>query len=203
MGIDSLKKRAAFLDRDGVINHNWFNPATGAWESPIAPENLRLCDGALETLDALQHMGYLLFLVSNQPSAAKGKCSLTDLESVHAGLAEALDRAGIRFERFFYAYGHPEAVVPELRDIKGRKPDSHFLNLAIAEFDLDPGACWMVGDRDSDIQCGQAAGVRTIQVEAHEPDGKQGAARPDFHAADLRAAAAIIAANDLASSGAT
>lgn len=193
-----MTKRAVFLDRDGVINHNWFNPATGEWESPIAADQLRLCDGALEAMAQLRRMGYLLFLVSNQPSAAKGKCSLADLESVHAALVRALDRAGIRFERFSYAYGHAQAVVADLRDTTGRKPDPYFLNLAIAELGLDPRRCWMVGDRDSDIACGEAAGVRTIQVEADESDGKRGTASPDFRGRDLAAAAAVIEAQDSA-----
>jgi D-glycero-D-manno-heptose 1,7-bisphosphate phosphatase len=195
MGIDALNQRAVFLDRDGVLNHNWLNPFTGAWESPIAPDDLKLCDGALEAMSALQSAGYLLFLISNQPSAAKGKCTLDDLHSVHAALVRNLDRAGIRFARFFYAYGHPQAVVPALCDTKGRKPDPYFVNLAVAEFGLDPETCWMVGDRDSDIECGQRAGLRTIQVEAHEPDGKQGAASPDFRASALLSAARVIVAH--------
>jgi D-glycero-D-manno-heptose 1,7-bisphosphate phosphatase len=200
MGIDALKRRAIFLDRDGVLNHNWFNPATGAWESPIAAGQLRLCDGALAALARLQRMGFLLFLVSNQPSAAKGKCTLADLEEVHGALVRALDHAAVRFEHFYYAYGHPEAVTPEFGDIRGRKPDSYFVNLAIDEFGINAGHSWMIGDRDSDIACGQSAGLRTIQVEARQSDGKHGSARPDFHARDLRAAAAIIASAEQAQS---
>jgi D-glycero-D-manno-heptose 1,7-bisphosphate phosphatase len=199
MGVDALTMLpaaawAVFLDRDGVINHNWFNPATGAWESPMRPEDFRLRAGALEALARLQGLGCALFLVSNQPSAAKGKCCIADLAAVHARLAALLDGAGIRFTDFFYAYGHPEAVAPELAGpVPGRKPDPFFLDRAIAEHALDRAACWMVGDRDSDIECGHRAGVRTIQVQGSEDDGGSGQASPDFRAADLGEAVAIVA----------
>jgi D-glycero-D-manno-heptose 1,7-bisphosphate phosphatase len=196
VGIDPLKRKAVFLDRDGVLNDNWYNPETGEWESPIAADQVKLCNGALDALRNLREMGYLLFLVSNQPSAAKAKCTIADLQSVHVALVRALETAGIFFERFFYAYGHPLAVVPELRDTKGRKPDPYFVNLAVSEFEIDRSQSWMIGDRSSDIECGQRAGVRTIQVQALEPDDKEGATRPEFQAANLRAAVRIIAAEN-------
>ena len=45
---------------------------------------------------------------------------------------------------------------------------------------------WMVGDRDTDIQCGKAAGVRTIRV-AMTAD-----AVADFTVTDLAAGAGLI-----------
>ncbi len=187
-----MSDAAVFLDRDGVINHHWFNPATAAWESPIRPADFRAIAGAFEALAALRAGGFRLFLVSNQPSAAKGKCSRADLDSVHRHMAAMLARAEIRFDGFYYAYGHPEAADFRLRDVTDRKPEPLLIDRAVARFALDRRRCWMVGDRDTDIACGRRAGVRTIQVRSPEPDGKAGFSRPDFHAPDLAAAARLI-----------
>lgn len=191
--------RGVFLDRDGVINHNWFNPSTREWESPIRPDDFRFRPSVLDALAALQAHGFHLFLVSNQPSAAKGKCTLDDLREVHERFAAALDAAAIVFEEFYYAYSHPDAVIPELSGHSpGRKPSPYFLEIAIGKYRLDRSNCWMVGDRDTDIECGRRAGVRTIQVESSEPDGNAATARPDFRAPDLSTAVTIILASDSA-----
>ena len=67
------KIKAVFLDRDGVINPNVLNPETGCYESPHKVEDFKLFPWTLESLKKLQENGFLLFLVSNQPSYAKGK----------------------------------------------------------------------------------------------------------------------------------
>lgn len=195
MGSDSLGNRAAFVDRDGVINYNWFNPATNEWESPIRADDFMLIPGALDALSALRSSGYHLILVSNQPSAAKGKCSLADLDSVHERFVAELDKAGISFTEFCYAYAHPHATDPErYGPLKARKPSPYFLERSFIRHGLEIAECWMIGDRETDIQCGRSAGVRTIRVvspDSHADAERSGDAH--FHAANLIEAARIIA----------
>ena len=190
-----MKNCAVFLDRDGVINHEWWNHQTQAWESPIHPEDFRLREGVLESLSALRSAGYALFLVSNQPSAAKGKCTLEDLRAVHERFVAILALEGIDFEDFFYSYTHPSGVVPELAvPSPTRKPSPHFLNHAIDRFGLSRDGCWMIGDRDIDIECGKRGGVRTIQVNNSELGLRCCGLKPDYTALDLPNAVAIILA---------
>jgi D-glycero-D-manno-heptose 1,7-bisphosphate phosphatase len=198
MGIGSMTNPAVFLDRDGVINHDWWNPQTHAWESPIHPEDFCLLNGVLESLLALKSVGYHLFLVSNQPSAAKGKCTLNDLKAVHEHFLEILSARQIEFDDFFYAYAHPSGVVPELSGASlTRKPSPYFLNYAIDRFGLGRSECWMIGDRDTDIECGKRAGVRTIRVRSLGSNTVGENCNPDFTVADLPAAVAVIIAAGL------
>ena len=98
MGIDQIASASAvFLDRDGVLNRNVFNPATGEYESPGKPEDFQLAPGAMAALHILKQSGFLLFLVSNQPNVAKGKSTLAELHSVHERLESALRQAGVAF----------------------------------------------------------------------------------------------------------
>jgi D-glycero-D-manno-heptose 1,7-bisphosphate phosphatase len=191
MGIDAVR-RAVFLDRDGVLNRNVFNRATGEWESPLRAEDFELAEGVLQTLAALREDGYLLFLVSNQPNYAKGKATLKTLEAIHLRLLAVLEEAGIEFAEFYYCLHHPEGVV---EDYSGpcacRKPSPYFLLKARGEFGIEMNASWMIGDCATDVECGRAAGTRTIRISA---TGCR--AEADFCAEDLASAVEIIHDSD-------
>lgn len=196
MGIGEIKRRAVFLDRDGVINALAFNAKTGAWESPHAPEDVVVLKGAAEAIRRLSAAGYLVFVVSNQPSYAKGKTSLENIRLVHDKIAGELNSAGAAVQEFFYCYHHPAGIIPGYSGpCECRKPKPHFLNNAIKGYNLDRSASWMVGDRKTDIECGAAAGVRTVLVTGSQDGEKSEGSGADFSAKDLREAAEIIAAN--------
>ena len=166
MGIDKVGgRRAVFLDRDGVLNRNVLNPATGEYESPGSPEQFELVEGVFPALRRLQDAGYLLLLVSNQPNFAKGKNSLQELHAVQALLAAGLTKAGIHFTEFYYCFHHPKGIVQSHSGpCDCRKPSTYFLLQAEAAFGISLRDSWMVGDRPTDIECGQNAGVRTVRV---------------------------------------
>jgi D-glycero-D-manno-heptose 1,7-bisphosphate phosphatase len=186
-------KGAVFLDRDGVINSDVYDPDYDEWGSPHRVEDFCLCDGVLEALAALQELGTPLILVSNQPSYAKGKTSLESILAVAAHLEALLAQAGIRFTEFCYAYGHPKAVVPGYGPPhQGRKPSPYFLEKAAGDHGIELATSWMVGDRDSDILCGRRAGTRTIQIENPHAGVNSGDEVPDFRATNLSEAVEII-----------
>ena len=195
MGIGALTTLlpAVFLDRDGVINEDVFYPETGEWEAPLRPEDLVLRPGVLPALQRLAASGFVLVLVSNQAAHAKGKVPLEALMAVDARLRAILAAAGIAFAEFCYSYSHPDGVVPGFSGASlERKPSPYFLLVAAARHGLDLAKSWMIGDRDTDIGCGQAAGTRTILVDNPRAGAKAGEAAPDFRCADLPAAVARI-----------
>lgn len=194
MGVPVTALRSAvFFDRDGVLNRLVLNPATGEYESPWRAELMEMAAGAPEAVAALAGAGYLLFLVSNQPSAAKGKCRLQDLEDAHARLMASLGRAAPSITECYYCYHHPHGVVPALtRPCPCRKPSPHFLLKAAADHGVDLTRSWMIGDQDRDLQAGRRAGCRTVLVETPESAGKRGAETPDLRADDVAAAARAI-----------
>ena len=185
--------RAVFLDRDGVINRLAFNPVNSQYESPHRVEDFELYPWTLDSLSRLQQMGFQLFLVSNQPSYAKGKTSMEALHEIQDTLHRLLTQAGITFTEYFYCFHHPESIVPELAPpCLCRKPGTLFLQQAADKYRLDLSASWFVGDQDSDIFCGQRGGTRTILVTEERSAAKRGASRPEFIAENLRDAVGII-----------
>ena len=160
-------RRAVFLDRDGVLNRNVFYADTGAWESPRTPAEFALVDGMLPALAMLRDAGFLLFVVSNQPNAVKGKSTADALDAMHSHLTAALAQAGLTFADAFYCTHHPKHTGPCVC----RKPSPFFLEKAAWDYGLSLDQCWMVGDRVTDMQCGRAAGTRTAWINTgQEPD---------------------------------
>lgn len=182
---------AVFLDRDGLLNELVPYADTGEWESPRGPEDLALRPGARAFVQGLLNLGLPLFLVSNQPSAAKGKTTLGRLEEVHEALLAALPDGA--FRQAFYCHHHPDAVVPELKGpCACRKPSPFFLRQAAAAQGLDLSRCWMVGDQDMDIACGRAAGCRTLLVPNPDSAAKRGKETPGHICDDLAQALLLI-----------
>lgn len=180
--------RAVFVDRDGVINRNVLNPASGKYEAPLTAADFALAPGALEGLRRLRKAGFLLFVVSNQPNYAKGKASLEELAAIDARMQREIAAAGVEFEGVDYCLHHPEGIVPEYSGACAcRKPSPYFLLRAMRVFGLDAAESWMIGDRETDILCGQAAGVRTIRISE-----RCTGSNADFFAPNLAAAAELI-----------
>jgi D-glycero-D-manno-heptose 1,7-bisphosphate phosphatase len=187
-------RRAAFVDRDGVINELVPDPVSGLAESPLEVGAVRLINGAAEGLRALAGAGYLLVGASNQPAAAKGTVSLAATEAIQRRVLDLLAAEGVRFDGFHLCLHHPDGVVAELTgSCDCRKPAPGMLLDAAGELGIALDRSWMVGDTDADMQAGRAAGCRTALVEnpasAHK---RRGAVAPDLRADSLRGAAQAI-----------
>ncbi len=183
-------KGAVFLDRDGVLTRLAFNPVSGEHEPPHRAGDLKLFPHAIECLEKMKAAGYELFLVSNQPDYAKGKATLDALKQVHQKFEQGLASHGIRFRQCYYCYHHPNGVVPEYSsECECRKPKPSFLFQARKEYGVALERSWMVGDRDTDVECGKAAGAKTILIGTPVTGVKS---RPDYRAKDLAEATRII-----------
>lgn len=177
----SSRFRAVFLDRDGVINRALIregkpSPASSLTEFEILP-------GVVEACARLKQAGFLLVVATNQPDVGRGTLRLEVVESIHARMCSVLP-----IDRVEVCY-HPGQGAS---NCDCRKPRPGMLRRAALELDLDLRASWMVGDRWRDIDCGQAAGCRTILIDYGYAEELR--SPPDFRAHSLREAADIILA---------
>ena len=185
--------KAVFLDRDGVLMRLVLNHATGDYESPKSVEDVALLPQAAQSLQELQAAGYGLFLVSNQPDYAKGKTTLEMLDSIHAKFHSLLASQGIRFTEYYYCRHHPQGVAPRYSyACECRKPKPFFLLKAKEEHSIDLRNSWIIGDQDTDVECGKAAGTETILIETTESAETRGAIQPDYRVRNLLEATDII-----------
>jgi D-glycero-D-manno-heptose 1,7-bisphosphate phosphatase len=190
----AVGRRAAFLDRDGVLNEGTPDLDSGLLESPLNAENVRLLPDVPAALRELAQAGYALVCVSNQPAAAKDKATVEQLRAVHERVIELLASEGACLDVSLLCPHHPEGVVDELSGpCDCRKPAPGMLLDAANALGLDLAASWMLGDTDTDVAAGRAAGCRTVLIEylgsAHK---RAGATSPDLIAADLPKAVARL-----------
>ena len=183
-----MRPPAVFLDRDGVLVEEVYYPEFDETEAPMRPDDVRLLPGAAAAAGRLKALGFLLVLVSNQGAAAKGKVGLESLWQVQSRFNAMLADEGVKLDAEYYSFSHPAGTVPGLSGPSlDRKPSPYNLLIAAARFDIDLEGSWMVGDRETDVACGRAAGVRTIRVS------DAAATEADHSVADLAAAADTIA----------
>jgi D-glycero-D-manno-heptose 1,7-bisphosphate phosphatase len=150
--------RALFLDRDDTLVRD------AGYMS--RPEQIELLPGVAEAIRDARVAGFRLYLVTNQSGINRGYYSLDDALACNRRLEELL---GIGFDGVCIAPERPD------EPSRYRKPSPAYLQERIAEDGLDPVACWMVGDKVSDLECGLAAGVRAALVAR----GSTGAPRED------------------------
>jgi D-glycero-D-manno-heptose 1,7-bisphosphate phosphatase len=161
-----MSRPAIFLDRDGVLVEEITYAETGEREAPLRAADVRLVPGAAAAVRRLQRAEFALILISNQGAHAKGKVDLRSLWLVHERFVFLLNNENVRLDGEYYSFSHPDGVVsafsgPSLE----RKPSPYHILVAAARHDLDLNRSWMIGDRDTDVVCGRAAGTRTILIK--------------------------------------
>ena len=171
--------KAVYLDRDGVINS-----ALERDSKPYPPRNLgefEILPGVPEACAKLKAAGFLLVVATNQPDVGRGTLKKEIVEAIHAEM-----RRQLPLDRVEVCY-HPGQGQS---DCDCRKPKPGMLLSAARELGIDLAQSWMVGDRWRDVDCGHAAGCRTIFIDCgYAEELKQ---KPDFSAGNLAGAADII-----------
>lgn len=149
---DSLT--AVFLDRDGVINVKAPEPGyVSRWD------DFEFLPGVIESIAELRAGGLLVVVVTNQRGVALGQMSRTDVEDIHRRMVES----GAEVDAVYYC---PH----ETGECDCRKPRPGMLERAAREV---PGvslgrSAAIVGDSESDMEAGRAAGLVLVKVGTAE-----------------------------------
>lgn len=165
-----------FLDRDGTLN---VKAPEGAYVA--RPQDLVLLPGAAAAVARLNRAGMRTVLVTNQRWLARAGADPAHYAATHARLVELLAAAGAHLDA---AYHCPH----ERGTCDCRKPRPGLLHRAARDLDLDLTSAVLVGDADSDVAAGRAAGVRTVLLRSPVPVETDA----DAVAADLGAAVDLL-----------
>ena len=147
--------KAVFLDRDGVIN---FEDGDYTYDK----EFFRINDHVFDALKIFIERGYLLIVITNQSGIAKSVYQHANVEELHAYMSASFAEQGISFTEIYYCPHHPDFT-----ECLCRKPQNIMVEKALARFNIDPKASFVIGDRERDIIAGGTAGLTGILIESN------------------------------------
>lgn len=157
------KRKAIFLDRDGVINKE-INLLHKIKDFKLLPQTAK-------AIKKINKSGYLAIVITNQPVIARNLCSIEELEEIHKKMETLLGEAGAKLDGIYYCPHHPDkGYLGENQKYKincsCRKPKIGMLKKATKDFNINLSESFIIGDTYRDILCGKNAGVTTIKLKS-------------------------------------
>ena len=148
-----FSQKAAFLDRDGVINED-----TGYLNNI---KDFKWIEGAIDALKILKENNFLIIIISNQSGVSRGYFSEQDVYNLHKWINLQLSEHNIKIDDFFFATELPNTEISKTR----RKPSPKMIEEAIVKYNLNRDDCFMIGDKDIDVQAAKNAKIRGFLFE--------------------------------------
>ena len=149
---DKMKKQPAiFLDRDDTLNIDvsyTYKVSDFGWVR-----------GAPEALKLFSEVGLDVFIVTNQGGIGRGLYAESDMHRFNDHLIAEAAALGGHIKDIAFCPHHPEAVISTLRTpCLCRKPGHQMITRLAEKWSVDLATSVMIGDRDSDVAAGRAAG---------------------------------------------
>ena len=174
---NSSNKPAVFFDRDGVITVP--KSVNGKGFAPRSLFDFRFYEDAIASLKKTRNAGFLNIVVSNQPDIATGLLQSSILNEMNNILLKELTLDDVI---------NCQHILEN--NCNCRKPKPGMIYTAVERHNLDLSNSWIIGDRDSDIQAGLTAGIRTIFIDRHWVD--ENGLKSDFRSKSLNEAVDLI-----------
>ena len=149
-----MSQKALILDRDGVINVDY--------GYVYKVEDFHFVDGIFELCLHAVFNGYLIFVITNQAGIGRGYYSTGDFDALTKHMCDEFLAQGVPISKVYYSPFHPIHGLNEYKkDDESRKPRPGMIHRIVEEFGIDLNISVLVGDKYTDIQAGQNAGVQT------------------------------------------
>ncbi len=153
----AMTTRAVFLDRDGTLNEDAGYPGNFG--------SITIFPVSFEAVRRLNEAGLLAIVVSNQSGVGRGFFGEAEVADIHAQMAAAFAAAGARIDAFYFCPHFEGAAEPRYAAACDcRKPKPGLALRAAADFGIDLGRSYMIGDKPDDIAFGRNIGAAPVLV---------------------------------------
>ena len=150
--ISKNKIKAAFLDRDGVINFD------KGYLSKFSDIKFRV--GVFKGLRLLNKKKFKIFIITNQAGVAKGVIKIEDLKILNQKLIKFLKKKNIIISKIEYCPHHKNGVVKRFTKIcKCRKPNNLMIRKVLKKWKVKKNKSFMIGDRLTDKLCAKKSKI--------------------------------------------
>lgn len=139
-------KKAIFLDRDGVINldKNYVHKIS----------HFEFVPNIFDILKYLQNLDYLLFIITNQSGIGRGYYTKEDFLKLNSWMIDEFIKEDIVISQVEFCPHQPN------ENCMCRKPKIGMIENILKNYDIDLSISWLIGDRLSDIECAENAGIK-------------------------------------------
>ena len=143
--------KAAFLDRDGVINYDY--------GYVYKFEDFKFCKGIFEGLKTLLEMNYILIIITNQSGIARGIFTEEEYEKTTDFMLDKFKENDIKITKIYHCPHHPLFSNKEFFDCECRKPKPGLFLKASKEYNIEMQKSIAIGDSERDLIAARSAGI--------------------------------------------
>ena len=143
--------KAAFLDRDGVINKDY--GYVHKWEI------FDFCEGVIEGLKNLIELKFKLIIITNQSGIDRGIFTEEDFKSLTTLMIEYLLNHGIKLTAIFHCPHHPLFSINKFSQCECRKPKPGLFLKAENIYNISMNNSIAIGDNERDLRAAKSAGI--------------------------------------------
>ena len=144
--IRRIKKPAIFLDRDGVLNHDF------GYVNEI--KNFIWKKNTLKALKFLNNKNYYIFIITNQSGIGRGYYSENQFIKLHKNLKKNLSIKKIFIDDVKYCPHHPIFGKGKYKiKCNCRKPGNKMILDIMKKWNIDKKNSFMIGDKAIDEKC--------------------------------------------------
>ena len=157
----------AFLDRDGTINKN----REGSYIT--TPAQLKIYAKAPAAIKLISAKGYRVVVLTNQSGIGRGYMTLAASRRINLKLLRELRKAGAGVDAVYFCPHGPG------ENCACRKPAAGLIREAAKDSPAEMARSFVAGDKDSDLQLAEKAGLKGYLVLTGQ--GKSAAAGAAAH----------------------
>ena len=143
--------KAAFLDRDGVINYD------NGYVHKL--KDFTFCEGIFEGLKTLLELNFILIIVTNQSGIARGIFTEKEYKKITDFMLEIFNNHGIKITKIYNCPHHPLFSNKDFSDCNCRKPKPGLFLQASKEYNIEMDKSIAIGDSERDLLAAKNAGI--------------------------------------------